>query len=212
LGAAAAIAVVAGSSAGANATATAVTSGSNIDPTVYPIDTVEPISVSGGATVRLGDAEPGAGWDPYGQGANPAPDTTHYWVDVPDGGSATFSFSSEVTTFGFVWGSPDYPNSVSNQVQLYDSGTPVGSYSSVDLYAAYPSLQNSQMPGYWVVLTSMTPFNTAVFSENQGGDFEFAIPTAVPEAATWAMILAGFVGLGAAGATSRRRSTPRYAL
>ena len=52
-----------------------------------------------------------------------------------------------------------------------------------------------------------TPHDLACSPDGSGGfGFDFAVGGAVPEPSTWAMMLAGFAGLGFAGYRASRKS------
>jgi PEP-CTERM motif len=196
LGAAAAVAIVMGSSAGANAVTVTVVE--QITPSDFG-STQIPTILAGNAVLRTGDAEPGAGWDPYGQSPGGPADTTHTWVDIPTTtnpvSSATYNFSG--TSFEFVWGSPN----PGNIVTFLNGATTVATVVTPDLFG----VANTQGPGYLVDITGVPAFTSIVLSQGagDGGNFELSVP-AVPEPSTWAMMLIGFVGLGYARAEKDR--------
>ena len=90
-----------------------------------------------------------------------------------------------------------------------------GDYSDFDqVYligvSGYPSFQNWTDTGGSAILS----LNSAILSLNYGADYVDAnitsvTVTAVPEASTWAMMLAGFAGLGYAA--YRKTKTERMA-
>lgn len=160
-----------------------------IDPSAYA-DVVPQATDLVDATVWTGQGSPLGGWDPYGTA-----DTTHSWLDIADGGHADFAAAGVLS---LIWGSPN----AGNIVTLYDGGSVVGGYTTADL----GPVSNTTGPGYLVTITGA--FDRVVLSENGFGHFEVGVPSAVvPELSTWAMMLAGFLGLGVAGYRRRRPAT-----
>jgi hypothetical protein len=198
LGAAAAVAIVLGSSAGANAVTVTVVE--QIIPSDFG-STQIPTSLTGSAVLRTGDAESGAGWDPYGQSPGGPADTTHTWVDIPTTtnpvSSATYDFSG--TSFEFIWGSPN----PGNIVTFLNGATTVATVVTADL----SGVVNTQEPGYLVDITGVPAFTSIVLSQGagDGGNFELSVP--VPEASTYVMMALGFAGLGYAGFRRMKKDT-----
>jgi hypothetical protein len=198
LGAVAVAATLAGSSLGANALT--VTNLGQIAPADFG-STESPTTLTGNTVVRLGDAESGAGWDPYGQ--NNPPDTTHYWVDIPTTTSPVSSATYDVTgtSFEFIWGSPN----PGNIVTFYNGASSVADVTTSDL----TGFSNTTAPGYLVDITGVPAFTSVVLSQGpgDGGNFELSLAAgAVPETSTWLMMMVGFSGLGFAGYRTSRKS------
>ncbi len=162
------------------------------------------------------------GWDPFGTGGS-----ANQWLSIggSSGGafngagaaSATFSMSSPVSSFEFVWGSP----SSTNTVTLYDGqGNLVGSvsaagnstldvYNSADVLTAVVSnanLYNGSGPGAIIDITSDAAFKTAVLSTNQGsGGFEIGgVVSPVPLPAALPLFGAAMAGLAVYGRRRRK--------
>jgi hypothetical protein len=123
-------------------------------------------------------------------------------------GDATLKLSSAVTYFG-LWAAALDSN---NTIELLNNGVSLGSYNLVNTIGALSSdyfgnPNNGQDAGEkfaFVNFLSSTPFDTIEFHQT-GGGFEFdnlTVGGAVPEPASWAMMLVGF---GAMGAAMRRR-------
>ena len=133
---------------------------------------------------------PNPGFDPYGSA-----DTTHHWWNIYRG-SASFAVSG--TTLDLLWGSPNYNVPYrSNSLSFYSGSTLLGSVLASDLYTSFSGITNDGQPGY---LLSFTPdagrYDKVVAGIiGSSSDFEFAF-LGVPEPSTWAMIVAGFGGLG----------------
>ncbi len=126
-------------------------------------------------------AETGQYWNPFGSYSS-AP-----WLNILDGGSATFSAPTGV--FEFIWGSPNPGNVVTTN----DHQT----YTTSDL----PSSVVNEPLGYLVEVTGHFTTVTLTMSGGDGGNFEIGV---VPEPSTWAMMGLGFAGLAFAGYRSRR--------
>jgi hypothetical protein len=186
------------------ANAVTVTVGRRVDPSVFPDSTLAPTTLSRGSVfVPIGDAgQIPFSWNPFGQG--PTEDTAHSWVDVNDGGSATYDINGTASSdFTLVWGSPN----PTNMVTFMDGGTVIATVMSADLwsnitYHASVTI-NLPLPGFLVTISGVGPYNSVVLSQaakaygGDGGFFEFAV--ALPEPSTWTMMIAGFAGLGFAG-------------
>ncbi len=123
-------------------------------------------------------------------------------------GDATLKLSTPVTYFG-LWAAALDSN---NTIELLSNGVSLGSFNLVDTIGALSSdyngnPNNGQDSGEkfaFVNFLSSTPFDTIEFHQT-GGGFEFdnlTVGGAVPEPASWAMMLAGF---GAMGTVMRRR-------
>jgi hypothetical protein len=125
-------------------------------------------------------------------------------------GDATLKLSSAVTYFG-LWAAALDSN---NTIELLNGTTSLGSFNLVNtiggLSSAYYGNPNNQQDGgekfAFVNFLSSTPFDTIEFHQT-GGGFEFdnltvGSPAAVPEPASWAMMIVGF---GTVGAAMRRR-------
>ncbi len=116
----------------------------------------------------------------------------------------TFDLSGD--TLDMVWGSPNNGSEGSpaygddNYVSFYNGANPIGTIEAGDLYADFTGVCNCQSPGYLlsIVLPKGQTYTSVVFGTSPS-DFEFAITQSVPEPSTWAMMLAGFAGLGWAG-------------
>ena len=178
------------------------------------------ISGGGAAQIQLGQPDSAngfnppelgnPGWDPYGQAPGFAPDNTHTWWNVKSG-AVTFDLSGD--TLDMVWGSPNNGSEGSpaygddNYVSFYNGANPIGTIEAGDLYADFTGVCNCQSPGYLlsIVLPKGETYTSVVFGTSPS-DFEFAITQSVPEPSTWAMMLAGFAGLGWAGYRKSRAS------
>ena len=142
-----------------------------------------------------------------GDGAPPAnsvPSGTPY-LAVQGGGSATFNFLAPVSAFQFDWGSIDGYNTLgffSNQ-----GGDIVIPGSDFTNTPANGNQVAAGTNGLFTVTGATGEFFTSVTFASSQNSFEvdnLAAVSAVPEPATWAMMLIGF---GAVGHSMRKRRT-----
>lgn len=110
---------------------------------------------------------------------------------------ATLTFAAGVTTFSFLWGSPDLTNSLG---VFGNSGTATFTGSSA-FGAGIANGQNAN--SQFVTVTDLRGLNKLTFSTRSIA-FEVAQVSAVPEPETYALMLAG---LGAVGFIARRRKS-----
>jgi hypothetical protein len=207
-GAALALAVMVGFSAGANASVAiidfiTVTDSGLANPSLP--DVPQPAAYSAtGAQVQFGQTGTGLsnnGWDPFGPGA-PTTDTSHHWWNIGNyGGSVGFNLSG--TFLSIVWGSPNDNNTVTFWSGANGSGSKVGVVTTPDLVSAF-GVGNLFQPGYLISFDTPAAFESVVFSTGPTA-FEFAV-TGVPEPSTWAMMILGFAGIGFMA--YRRKSKP----
>lgn len=137
--------------------------------------------------------------------ANSFPAGTPY-LSVLGGGSASLDFGVSVTAFQFDWGSIDRFNTLSIRSTGADPIIVPGSNFT------NPANGNQVAPGtngrFTVWSTEGETFTGVTFASGTNS-FEvdnLAIGAAVPEPATWAMMIFGFAGVGA---TIRQRRTLR---
>ncbi len=196
-----------------------VTDGGRVNPLTFPSFTQQlPADVVGAGPVTLNVGQPGGsnppapnpGWDPWGLS-----DTTRQWVNVGnDNSGGIYNFSGE--HLSIVWGSPNNVPSPSNPASTAGDdnyvafftgadgqGSLIGLVEANDLYNSFgPSITNTQDPGYLISFNTPQAFGSVEFYTTPSA-FEFAV---VPEASTWALLLAGFAGLGFVGFRRSRRA------
>jgi hypothetical protein len=129
--------------------------------------------------------------------AAPPPGATGLYAAVLGGGSMTLT-TPEITALSIFMGSPDSYNSI---LFNYADGT---SDSLTGLAIAGGAFNGDQSIGRRMTYSFDKSVTSVVFSSAQNS-FEFdniATVSAVPEPATWAMMIAGF---GLAGSAIRRR-------
>lgn len=134
-----------------------------------------------------------------GNGAPPAnsiPSGTPY-LSVLAGGSATYTFASPVSSFQFDWGSIDAYNTLTingTSPAIIVPGSNFINPANGDQIAAGTNGR------FTVTGTAGELFSSVTFSST-GNSFEvdnLAVNGAVPEPATWALMMLGFGGMGAA--------------
>jgi hypothetical protein len=142
-----------------------------------------------------------------GDGAPPAnsfPAGTSY-LSVLGGGSATYNFASPVSAFEFDWGSIDSYNTLT--INASDGTFTVIPGTTTGL-TPFPNAANGDQvaPGtnglFQVASNSGETFNSITFASSSNSFEIDNLATAVPEPATWAMMI---LGLGGIGAMLRRR-------
>lgn len=146
--------------------------------------------------VRDGDL----GLDP-GVSAPPPGDTTNYFT-VVNNGKATLSSEKGFATFSFYLGSPDTYNFVTLH---YANGNTV-TLQGAQIWDATTGDNGNQDWGRRVSYDFGGLAVKSIDFTSTGNSFEFdsLAGSAVPEPATWAMMISGFAG---AGAMLRRRRT-----
>jgi len=133
-----------------------------------------------------------------GFSATPAGDTTNY-MTVQAGAGETIQFSHAETDFGLYWGSIDTYNSIA----FYNGSKLVYSVSGGNLppppindYGSWTDPNANRYVDF--VFNSVGAFNKVVITTDQPA-FEFdnlAFASGVPEPATWAMMMMGFLFVG----------------
>jgi len=130
--------------------------------------------------------------------AAPPPGTTSQYASVLGGGTLTLT-TPEITQLSIYMGSPDDYNSIT----FYYAGG--GSETLTGLQLAGGAFSGDQSVGRRMTYDFGGQKVTSVQFTSSGNSFEFdniATTSAVPEPATWAMMITGF---GMAGAAMRRR-------
>lgn len=123
----------------------------------------------------------------------------------PDSGTkATLAFATPVQQFSFLVGSPDTFNSI---LVLTNNGGPAVSFSLADLGVVPPDGNQSFAEYVNFFTTGTTVIDDIRFTSLTQNALEvsnFSV-SAVPEPATWAMMVIGFLGIGF---LAYRRKTP----
>ena len=105
----------------------------------------------------------------------------------------TLNYSSNQTSLSMVWGTVDLGDTRNLLVTLGGdsiSGTQINALCG-------NCITNAGNQELYITLTDFTPFKTVTFSDGAGdaNAFEFNV-AAVPEPATWGMMILGFMGVG----------------
>jgi hypothetical protein len=137
------------------------------------------------------------------QGTRPKVGSTGNFAAVQSGGSFTASFSP-TSVFAFVLGTLDGFNRLTLQYEGGGSQTYVGGQIIHDLAFKNNGQVHGQDNGVVIYTVTGGPRLVGAVFASSGKAFEFdnLAFAAVPEPATWAMLIGGF---GLVGATSRRR-------
>jgi hypothetical protein len=160
----------------------------------------------GGVAETAKGSTPGISAAPLGMGTSTVTGTTY--MSVHGGGTEIATFATPQTSFSFYWGSIDGGGTNSFSVTI-DGYTLTGSdLQSMGLATANGS-QISPGANELVTITGLGDFTSIAFHSNLNS-FEFSLPTAIPEPATWAMMALGFAGLGYAA--FRRNSKGQIAV
>ncbi|HEY0649235.1 PEPxxWA-CTERM sorting domain-containing protein [Phenylobacterium sp.] len=147
-----------------------------------------------------------------GNGAPPAnsvPSGTSY-LSVKGGGFATIDFAAAVGRFQFDWGSIDTYNTLT----IYKQG---GGSLVVVPGGNFPNLANGNQAlpgtnGLFTVFGDAGERFTGIRLDSSQNSFEIDnLAVAVPEPATWGMMILGFAGMGAVIRRRRHPAAPQVA-
>ncbi len=143
-----------------------------------------------------------------GISARPVGSTGNYWSIGPkptaQAGPGVVSFSSGISYFGFLWGSPD----AYNKLQFYNGSQLLGSFDGSAILV--PPNGNQSFSKYFNVLADPGQFITSIRFTSSTNAFEtdnHAFVAAVPEPETYAMLIAGLALLAFVGRRQFRQST-----
>ena len=142
--------------------------------------------------------------------AFPAFDNTIYMAVLADK-QETISYSAAQKSFGLYWGSID----TYNTIQFFNGNTSVASYNGGTLGLAVNPFGDQGAPAsnQYVTFSDLI-FDRVVLGSIGQNSFEFdnvnSVVAAVPEPATWAMMILGFLGVGFAA--YRRKGRPAFRL
>jgi hypothetical protein len=160
-------------------------------------DGISSITFSGSGTGVYAGTTSSLAASPFPLGATPGSSLQEYFAVEP-GGTVTINFSSPRTTLDMLWGTVD---TASGYNVVTDGGTQITGAQILALAAGNPSSGSTNTA---VEITGLPSFTSLTFTDSVSNQpaFEFDIGAAVPEPATWAVMLVGFFGLG----TMMRRS------
>ncbi len=197
--------------ASATVSITALPAGTMMDPVLgagatFDSLTANPFAVTTpyGAFSQGGASFSGSGYIQHapadaGFYAVPTGDNTNFLAVPGYGVGETITYSVPTTAFGLYWGSVD----IYNTLTFYNGSNVVYTANGATVLPAVGS-DNGTVSAY-VEFSSLPQFTSVVLTSSQNAFEVDNVVAAVPEASTWVMMLLGFVGLGAAGYTSRRR-------
>ena len=126
-----------------------------------------------------------------------------FYETVEGNGSATLTSDKGLTTFQFYMGSPDDYNSIT--FNFVDSSIDPITLSGAAIWGGSPQGNGDQSQGFTVNYTFSSQVKSVNFASSQNS-FEFdKLAGGVPEPASWALMILGFGGAGAALRGQRRR-------
>lgn len=140
--------------------------------------------------------------------ANSIPSGTPY-LSVLGGGSATYDFAAPVRAFQFDWGSIDSYNTLT----VHYAGTMVVIPGSNFINPANGDQHAAGTNGRFTVSGTAGELFTGVTFSSSSNSFEvdnLAVGSAVPEPATWAMMLIGFGAVGFAMRRAKAAADDRF--
>lgn len=156
--------------------------------------------LSGNADLTISGGSIKSGSTP-GTAVAPAGSIGSYFSVDPRTSPGIITFATGVSSLSFLWGSPDVYNSL--LVTLTDAtSTPIAPFRITGFNSDTRWLTIAADPGQ--VIKSLTLASTGFAFEIDSLRYTVAATPAIPEPATWAMMIAGF---GLAGAALRRSVT-----
>jgi hypothetical protein len=182
----------------------------------FTIDGVTWSLVSGSAATAKGTT-PGVSAAPLGMGTSTSTGTTY--MSVRGGGTEMATWATPQTSLSIYWGSIDANicggGSSScgnlNSVAITVDGYTLTGSNLMSMGALGIGSQGSPKDNQLVRISGLAPFTTVEFSSTRDA-FEFSLgATAIPEPSTWAMMLAGFAGLGFLGWRGSRKTAAHAA-
>lgn len=111
-------------------------------------------------------------------------------------GSAAYNLHTTTNTVSFIWGSPDWYNTLA----FYSNGTQIDSISG-SMISTQANLGNKAA---YVTLTTATSFDRLVFASSQNS-FEYAFPAAYVAPSAVPVPAAGLLAMGGIGALAALR-------
>jgi PEP-CTERM motif len=165
--------------------------------------------VSGSAETAKGTT-PNVSAAPLGMGTGPNGTT---YMSVEGGGTESATWATPQTSLSIYWGSIDGNaggNNNLNSLAISVDGYTLTGADLVALGALGTGSQTLPADNQWVTINGLGAFTKVSFSST-GNAFEFSLGSGVPEPSTWAMMLAGFAGLGFMGWRGSRKTVPHIA-
>jgi hypothetical protein len=183
----------------------------------FTIDGVTWSLVSGSAATAKGTT-PGISAAPLGMGTSTSTGTTY--MSVQGGGTEMATWATPQTSLSIYWGSIDANicggGSSScdnlNSVAITVDGYTLTGSNLMSMYGALGiGSQGSPKDNQLVRISGLAPFTQVEFSSTRNA-FEFSLAAAaIPEPSTWAMMLAGFAGVGFLGWRGSRKTAAHAA-
>jgi hypothetical protein len=179
--------------------------GQSVGANTFSVGTDKWSLVSGSAGIAVGTT-PTVSADPLG-------DTLPY-MSVEGGGTEQVVFGSARSSISIYWGSIDGNQGGNNNLNTFSITADGYTLTGADLVAMAMGAtgtgdQFSPAGNQLITITGLGSFTTATFSSTANA-FEFSLGSAVPEPATWVMMMLGFAGLGYAA--FRRNSKGQTAI
>jgi hypothetical protein len=178
----------------------------------FTIDGITWSLVSGSAATAKGTTS-GVSAAPLGMGTSTTTGTTY--MSVQGGGTEMATWATPQTSLSIYWGSidADVPGSASggniNSVAITVDGYTLTGADLMSMYGALGTGSQGSPEGNQLVrITGLASFTQVEFSSSRNA-FEFSL--SAPEPSTWAMMLAGFAGLGFLGWRESRKTAVRAA-
>jgi hypothetical protein len=178
----------------------------------FTLDGVTWSLVSGSAATAKGTT-PGVSAAPLGMGTSTSTGTTY--MSVQGGGTEMATWATPQTSLSIYWGSIDANicggGSSScgnlNSVAITVDGYTLTGSNLMSMYGALGiGSQGSPKDNQLVRISGLAPFTQVEFSSTRNA-FEFSLAAAaIPEPSTWAMMLAGFAGVGFLGWRGSRKT------
>lgn len=144
----------------------------------------------GSPTVEVNIGSSGSGAQPFG--------TTGNYLSVLGGGAENVSFAAPLSSFSFFWGSIDTYNTITIDTTSGSqtiNGTDIATmFASAGIQAT--GCQTQTNCNRYFTFTGNGDLITGFSMSSSSNSFEITNISAVPETATWAMMVLGFFGLG----------------
>jgi hypothetical protein len=126
-----------------------------------------------------------------------------FYETVEGGGSATLTSSAGMYQFQFYMGSPDDYNTIT--FNFADSSISPVVLNGTSIWGGSPNGDGDQSKGFTVTYNFSSAVSSVNFTSSENS-FEFdKLAGGVPEPASWALMIIGFGGAGAALRSQRRR-------
>lgn len=139
--------------------------------------------------------------------ASPYTDANHtrnYFSAEGGNGSVTLAYGGNQNTLNMLWGTVDGGDT--RNLITTSAGQTITGGQVLAMCGASCSDGQTEV---WLTISGLRSFNSLVFSDANANAFEFNV-AAVPEPATWAMMIIGFFGVGFMA--YRRKRQPSFRL